>query len=78
MSTGLGRSEKGTVTVITSWDASALLDLQTHWEGAYTVALIDDVWRATSVDTLEILEADTSTELREKMRNYYAELKARQ
>jgi hypothetical protein len=53
-------------------DASALADLQMHWDEAYAIGLDGDIWRARFHGTSEELRAHTSTELRELIRTDYS------
>ena len=53
-------------------DASALADLQMHWDEAYTIGLDGDIWLARFHGTADELRAHTSTELRELIRADYA------
>jgi len=53
-------------------DASALTDLQLHWDEAYTIGLDGDIWLARFHGTADELRAHSSTELRELIRADYA------
>jgi len=53
-------------------DASALADLQMHWDEAYTIGLDGDIWSATFHGSADELRAHTSSELRELIRADYA------
>ena len=53
-------------------DASALADLQMHWDEAYAIGLDGDIWSATFLGSADELRAHTSTELRELIRADYA------
>ena len=53
-------------------DASALADLQMHWDEAYTIGLDGDIWLARFHGTADELRAHTGTELRELIRADYA------
>jgi hypothetical protein len=53
-------------------DASALADLQMHWDEAYAIGLDGDIWSATFRGSADELRAHTSTELRELIRADYA------
>jgi hypothetical protein len=53
-------------------DASALADLQMHWDEAYTIGLDGDIWSARFHGSADELRAHTSTELRELIRADYA------
>jgi hypothetical protein len=53
-------------------DASALADLQMHWDEAYTIGLDGDIWVARFHGSPDELRAHTSTELREAIRADYA------
>ena len=58
-------------------DQSSLLDLAWHWESAYTFCVIEGVWQAVSaVDPSAVLTADTAEELRQKVRQDYANRQA--
>lgn len=63
--------------MISDAESAALFDLNYHWGTAFTFAIIDGVWQATSMATLEVLQASDEHELRLKVRRYYAELKER-
>jgi hypothetical protein len=52
-------------------DASALADLQMHWDEAYTIGLDGDIWLARFHGTADELRAHTSAELRELIRADY-------
>ena len=52
-------------------DASALADLQMHWDEAYTIGLDGDIWSARFHGSPDELRAHTSTELRELIRADY-------
>ena len=52
-------------------DASALADLQMHWDEAYAIGLDGDIWSATFHGSADELRAHTSTELRELIRADY-------
>jgi hypothetical protein len=53
-------------------DASALADLQMHWDEAYVIGLDGDIWLARFHGSADELRAHTSTELRELIRADYA------
>jgi hypothetical protein len=53
-------------------DASALADLQMHWDEAYVIALDGDIWSARYRSSAVELRAHTSTELRELIRSDYS------
>jgi len=53
-------------------DASALADLQMHWDEAYVIALDGDIWAARYRSSADELRAHTSSELRELIRSDYA------
>jgi hypothetical protein len=53
-------------------DASALADLQMHWDEAYAIGLDGDIWSARFHGSADELRAHTSTELRELIRADYA------
>jgi hypothetical protein len=58
--------------VVDRSDASALADLQMHWDEAYTIGLDGDIWLARFHGTADELRARTSSELRELIRADYA------
>jgi hypothetical protein len=53
-------------------EASALADLQMHWDEAYVIALDGDIWSARYRSSADELRAHTSSELRELIRSDYA------
>lgn len=53
-------------------DASALADLQMHWDEAYEIGLDGNVWWARFRGTYDDLRAHTGAELRELIRADYA------
>jgi hypothetical protein len=53
-------------------DASALVDLQMHWDEAYVIGLDGDIWSARYRTSTDELRAHTSSELRELIRSDYA------
>lgn len=53
-------------------EASALADLQMHWDEAYSIGLDGDIWRASFRGTADELRAHTSSELRDLIRADYA------
>jgi len=53
-------------------DASALADLQMHWDEAYVIGLDGDIWSARYQTSTDELRAHTSGELRELIRSDYA------
>jgi hypothetical protein len=53
-------------------DASALADLQMHWDEAYVIGLDGDIWSARFHTSPDELRAHNSTELRELIRSDYA------
>ncbi len=53
-------------------DASALADLQMHWDEAYVIGLDGDIWSARYRSSTDELRAHTSAELRELIRSDYA------
>ena len=53
-------------------DASALADLQMHWDEAYVIGLDGNIWSARYHTSADELRAHTSTELRELIRSDYA------
>jgi hypothetical protein len=53
-------------------EASALADLQMHWDEAYAIGLDGDIWSARFHGSPDELRAHTSTELRELIRADYA------
>src|SRR5215470_5699864 len=52
-------------------DASALADLQMHWDEAYEIGLDGDIWWARLRGSTDELRAHTSQELRELIRTDY-------
>jgi hypothetical protein len=52
-------------------EASALADLQMHWDEAYIIGLNGDIWTARYCTSTDELRAHTSTELRELIRSDY-------
>lgn len=53
-------------------EASALADLQMHWDEAYVITLDGHIWCARYRSSAEELRAHTSSELRELIRSDYA------
>jgi hypothetical protein len=53
-------------------EASALADLQMHWDEAYAIGLDGDIWSARFHGSDDELRAHTSTELRQLIRADYA------
>ena len=53
-------------------DASALADLQMHWDEAYVIGLDGDIWLARFRDSTDELRAHSSTQLRELIRADYS------
>jgi hypothetical protein len=53
-------------------DASALTDLQMHWDEAYVIGLDGDIWSARFRASTDELRAHTCAELRELIRADYA------
>jgi hypothetical protein len=53
-------------------DASALADLQMHWDEAYEIGMDGDIWSARFRGSTDELRAHTSHELRELIRTDYA------
>jgi hypothetical protein len=53
-------------------DATALMDLQMHWDEAYFISLNGDTWSARFRGSTDDLLADTCSELRELIRADYA------
>ena len=53
-------------------DASALADLQMHWDEAYVIGLDGDIWSARYRTSTDELRAHTCGELRELIRSDYA------
>jgi hypothetical protein len=53
-------------------EASALADLQMHWDEAYAIGLDGDIWSARFHGSADELRAHTSTELRQLIRADYA------
>lgn len=52
--------------------ASALADLQMHWDEAYVITLDGNIWCARYRTSADELRAHTSSELRELIRSDYA------
>ena len=52
-------------------DASALADLQMHWDEAYEIGLDGDIWSAQFRGSTDQLRAHTSHELRDLIRTDY-------
>jgi hypothetical protein len=52
--------------------ASALADLQMHWDEAYVISLDGNIWSARYRASADELRAHTSAELRELIRTDYA------
>lgn len=52
-------------------EASALADLQMHWDEAYEIGLDGDIWSAQFRGSTDQLRAHTSHELRELIRTDY-------
>jgi hypothetical protein len=52
--------------------ASALADLQMHWDEAYVIRLDGAIWSASFRGSADEFRAHTSTELRELIRSDYA------
>lgn len=52
-------------------DASALADLQMHWDEAYEIGLDGDIWSARFRGSADQLRAHTSHELRDLIRTDY-------
>jgi nitroimidazol reductase NimA-like FMN-containing flavoprotein (pyridoxamine 5'-phosphate oxidase superfamily) len=60
-------------------DQSSLLDLTWHWESAYAFSVVEGEWRAVpATEPSAVLTAETSEELREKVRQDYASRQALQ
>jgi hypothetical protein len=56
-------------------DRQALIVLQWHWDGYYKIAVADGVWRAQRLDQpARFITADSARELRQMMKDDYAEL----
>jgi hypothetical protein len=53
-------------------EASALADLQMHWDEAYVIGLDGNIWSARYRRSADQLRAHTSSELRELIRSDYA------
>jgi hypothetical protein len=76
---GVGRTDRtldrATSTSMNRWmdrsEASALADLQMHWDEAYAIGLDGDVWSARFYGSADELRAHTSSELRELIRADY-------
>ncbi len=52
-------------------EASALADLQMHWDEAYAIGFDDEVWSARFRGSTDVLCARTSSDLRELIRADY-------
>jgi hypothetical protein len=52
-------------------DASALADLQMHWDEAYDIGMDGDIWSARFRGSSDELRAHTSHELRDLIRTDY-------
>ncbi|HYK26939.1 MAG TPA: hypothetical protein VEV61_03145 [Streptosporangiaceae bacterium] len=53
-------------------DATALMDLQMHWDEAYVISLNGETWWARFRGSADDLLADTCDELRDLIRTDYA------
>jgi len=53
-------------------DATALMDLQMHWDEAYVISFNGETWWARFRGSTDDLLADTCDELRELIRTDYA------
>jgi hypothetical protein len=53
-------------------EASALADLQMHWDEAYVIGLDGNIWSATYRGSADELRAHTSSQLRELIRSDYS------
>jgi len=58
-------------TALDRSDASALADLQMHWDEAYEIGLDGDIWSAQFRGSSDQLRAHTSHDLRELIRTDY-------
>ena len=58
--------------LVSRGDASALADLQMHWDEAYEIGLDGHIWRARFRTSPDELRAHTCYELRELIRGDYA------
>ena len=69
---GLARATGPTVeAALDTSDASALADLQMHWDEAYEIGLDGDIWSARFRGSTDQLRAHTCHELRELIRTDY-------
>jgi len=69
---GLARATGPTVeAALDTSDASALADLQMHWDEAYEIGLDGDIWLARFHGSADELRAHTCQELRELIRTDY-------
>ena len=60
--------------MLTREEQSDLLNLAWNWDSAYRFEVIDGIWKATSVlDRATVLTADSADELRQKVRDDYAD-----
>ena len=66
------RSGPAVEAILDRSDASALADLQMHWDEAYVIGLDGEIWSARFRDSTDELRAHTSTELRELIRADYS------
>jgi hypothetical protein len=63
--------------MLTNEEQSDLLALAWHWDGSYRFQITDGVWSATLVsDPTCVLTAESAGELRELVRNDYADRRA--
>ena len=60
--------------MLTREEQSDLVNLAWNWDSAYRFEVIDGIWKATSVvDPPTVLTADSADELRQKVRDDYAD-----
>ena len=65
------RPGRATEAALDRSDASALADLQMHWDEAYAIGLDGDIWSARFHGATDELRAHTAGELRELIRTDY-------
>lgn len=60
--------------MLTREDQSSLIWLRMHWENFYEITFDDGVWKAVfNYNPTDVLTADSPMELRDAMRDHYAE-----
>ena len=60
-------------------DQTSLIWLQWHWEKHYVIRVMDGEWQAYAADApLEVLSANSAMELRDRMKDDFAERATRQ